>query len=195
MFGAVWDSSQNQPTWWATLLIGAALASALPTGIIPALVRLILSLLRRDHFIGSWYYYSGGFVDGKPVSIREGRLDVKRGFLSPYIGYSYIPAENKRFRFKSKILRDAGRLVENYQTPDGQVSGTVSYHEPYGKTDRLLGFWVSCIFGDASKLLACGLTVLSKNKIPHEDILKVIKDGYEFYGDVPSMIRVRGTFN
>jgi hypothetical protein len=44
---------------------------------------------REDYFAGSWFYYSGGFVERRPTPLRECRLEVRRAFFVPYIAYSY----------------------------------------------------------------------------------------------------------
>ena len=91
-----WDSNLHQPAWWTMLVLGAVLASALPTGLLQSLMRYIREYLADDHFVGTWFYYSGGFVDGRPTILRECRLEVRRAFFFSYIAYSYFPANEKK---------------------------------------------------------------------------------------------------
>src|SRR3954452_13056415 len=86
-----WDYQLNQPSWWVTLLLGAFLATIVPIGFFSAIIQYTRRRVKQDHLLGSWYYYSGGFVQGRPRAIRECRFQIKRGFLSPYIGYSFVP--------------------------------------------------------------------------------------------------------
>jgi hypothetical protein len=144
-----------------------------------------------DHFCGTWYYYSGGFVEGKPAPIRECRFEIRRGFFVPYVGNAYTPHTNQTPRFKSLITREAGRLIENFKTADGKSTGYCSFPEPAEGTRKLFGFWVSSNVGDVHRLLSCGLIVFSKDRIPPTDLVREFREGYEFFGEVPLMIRLR----
>jgi hypothetical protein len=149
--------------------------------------------MQSDHLLGSWFYYSGGYVEGKPRPLRECRLSVKRGLFSPYVGYSYFPVGNKSARFKSRISVESGRVIEQFRTIDGKNSGYCAFSEPTSPDDMLFGFWMSSNIGDVHKLLSCGVTVLSRHRIPLDECREIVRTRYEYHGDIPSMIRLRAS--
>jgi hypothetical protein len=158
------------PPWWITLLLDTLLGAMVPSGLLRTSLLWIRRLFQRDNFIGTWYYYSGG-----------------------YVAYSFFPIDATAPRYKAPITKEGGRLIEAFITMDHRASGYCSFPEPYGNSDRLYGFWTSVNFGDAHKMLANGLIVFSRTRIDMDRIEDEMEAGFEFHGNIPSMMRLRAS--
>jgi hypothetical protein len=193
----IWDGSAHQPVWWAILIAGSALGAIfgalIPVGIIHKLLSYLAGLFREDNFLGTWYYYSGGYVDGVPQPIRECRFEVKKGFLSPYIADSFFPHDSQKPVYTARVLKEGNRLIENFHTLDHKSSGYSSFTRPAQSSERLYGFWCSGNIGDAHDILSCGLIMFCRVRIERERVEHELESGFEFHGSIPSMIRLRAS--
>jgi hypothetical protein len=193
----MWDYSVHQPVWWATLLVGsilgAILGALIPTGIFHTLISYLRRAFRQDDLLGTWYYYSGGYVNGRPQPIRECRYEVKRAFFSQYSAYSFFPVNATVPVYTATIHNEHNDLIEIFRNEATSSSGYCRFTRPTHNYDRLYGFWCSGIIGDTHHVLACGLIMFCRERIEQDRVEQELQAGFEFHGDIPSMIRLRAS--
>lgn len=183
----------DQPIWWLNIIVGSVFGFMLAKiwNAAPLIFLYLIKMFKNDSFTGVWYYYSGGNVNGEQKAMRECRLEVKKGFLTPYIAYSYFPSNSNKPRYKSHITKEENNFIESFTTLDGTASGICRLTTPFGECDKLYGFWISPNYGDTHKILSSGVIIYSRVKINESEWFNEIKKCYQYYGSPPSMFSLR----
>lgn len=159
---------QNEPHWLTVALISAIVGFLLPY-VIKVIVFLFLRF-RKNYLEGKWHHYHWTYLKNNPILIHS-EWRIKKGILHRFIVQAKQIRTKLFYKGYIKIEGDGLFLVFHSNQHDEHPV----YRFPYpisSNCDLIHGLWLSF---DHDKKIASGGSLLSRNEIPEDKIVGLLK--------------------